>query len=424
MELAKLATTKCPCLALVPGMEKSKLWTEPTAACSTSASEPIHAVSSKHAAIIARLYPTSITAVTAWFYSTFLATHSTKPATVSESTRPTILPAQPIPNPNHKPPLPLHNADFQNYPAYNINPISIQEIQLRSGRILNKNQPKTKTAPKVIIEEHEDEPVDNLSPEIPLQDVIIPKQKGSESQPSTQPQVPKEPLPKRLLIERPVIQSEFDIMTELKNVCVKIPLLQAIKDVPIYAKTIKELCIKRPGRKQKDPPTIHLVGQLSNYISETPKIVKYSNPGNPIVSVTINDVSIGNTLVDLGATINIMTNNTVELLQLDQFLRPTPTVLELADKTTIKPAGVLDDILVTLASWEYPVDFMIIHSKDPTKRPSNHPRETLAGHSQCFHRMSRWRHVHFKWHFFTKTYLVPTCSTYYRRIVLVNLSLF
>jgi hypothetical protein len=38
-------------------------------------------------------------------------------------------------------------------------------------------------------------------------------------------------------------------MTELKNVCVKIPLLQAIKDVPIYAKTIKELCIKKPGQK-------------------------------------------------------------------------------------------------------------------------------------------------------------------------------
>jgi len=282
--------------------------------------------------------------------------------------RPTILPAQPIPNPNHRPPLPLHNVDFQNYPAYNINPISIQEVQLRSGKILNKIQPITKTSPKVIIEEHEDEPTDNLSKETSLKDVIIPKQKEYEPQHNTQTQVPQTPhFPERLLIEKPIVQSEFDIMTELKNVYVKIPLLQAIKDVPIYAKTIKELCIKKPGRKHKDPPTIHLVGQLSNYISETPKIVKYANPGNPIVYVTINNVSIGNNLVDLGVAINIMTSNTVELLQLNQLLRPTPTVLELADRTTIKPVGVLDDILVTLASWEYPVDFMIIHSKDPTK---------------------------------------------------------
>jgi hypothetical protein len=164
--------------------------------------------------------------------------------------RPTIFPAQPIPNPNHRPPLPLHNVDFQNYPAYNINPVSIQEVQLRSGNFLNKRQPITKTTPKVIIEEHEDEPADDLSTEIPLQDVIIPKQKQSESQLSTQTQTPQTPpFPERLLIEKPIVQSEFDIMTELRNVCVKIPLLQAIKDVPIYAKTIKELCIKKPGSK-------------------------------------------------------------------------------------------------------------------------------------------------------------------------------
>jgi hypothetical protein len=76
--------------------------------------------------------------------------------------RPTILPAQPIPNPNHRPPLPFHNDDFQNYPAYTINPIYIQEIQLRSGKTLNKTHPVTRTTPKVIIQEHEEEPIDDL----------------------------------------------------------------------------------------------------------------------------------------------------------------------------------------------------------------------------------------------------------------------
>jgi hypothetical protein len=57
-----------------------------------------------------------------------------------------------------------------------------------------------------------------------------------------------------LALEKPVVQPEFDLETELRNVCVKIPLLQAIKDVPIYAKTIRELCIKNPGRKRKRPP--------------------------------------------------------------------------------------------------------------------------------------------------------------------------
>jgi hypothetical protein len=41
--------------------------------------------------------------------------------------------------------------------------------------------------------------------------------------------------------------------------------------------------------------------------------------------------------------------------------------LELADKTRVIPEGILDDIMVTLASWEYPIDFLIIHSKDLAK---------------------------------------------------------
>jgi hypothetical protein len=45
----------------------------------------------------------------------------------------------------------------------------------------------------------------------------------------------------------------LDILGELRNVCVKVPLFQDIKDVLIYAKVVWELCLKKPGRKKKDP---------------------------------------------------------------------------------------------------------------------------------------------------------------------------
>jgi hypothetical protein len=85
------------------------------------------------------------------------------------------------------------------------------------------------------------------------------------------------------------------------------------------------------------------------------------------LTITNNEVSIGNTIIYLGASINVMTTTTLEQLQLQPLLRPTPTILELADKTRVIPKGILDDIMVTLASWEYPVYFIIIHSKDPAK---------------------------------------------------------
>jgi len=52
---------------------------------------------------------------------------------------------------------------------------------LRSGKTLNKTQPIKRTTPKVIIQEHEEEPADDLSNEVSLKDVIIPKNKASES---------------------------------------------------------------------------------------------------------------------------------------------------------------------------------------------------------------------------------------------------
>jgi hypothetical protein len=52
-------------------------------------------------------------------------------------------------------------------------------------------------------------------------------------------------------------------------------------------------------------------------MSGKPLVKKYGDPGNPIVTISINDVPIGNTLIDLGAAINIMTVLTMETLQLD-----------------------------------------------------------------------------------------------------------
>lgn len=65
---------------------------------------------------------------------------------------------------------------------------------------------------------------------------------------------------------------EFDILDELKNSYVKIPLLQTIKEIPIYAKIVKVLCIKKTGKK-KDPTTILVIGKLSSLMS-TKKTVK------------------------------------------------------------------------------------------------------------------------------------------------------
>ena len=104
-----------------------------------------------------------------------------------------------------------------------------------------------------------------------------------------------------------MISLEFDLLQELRNVCVKIPLFQAIQDSPIYAKTVRELCIRKPRRKLKDPPTIHVMGKLIDLRLGKTILPRYGDPNNLVVILLINNVSIPNTLVDQGATINTMT---------------------------------------------------------------------------------------------------------------------
>ena len=61
------------------------------------------------------------------------------------------------------------------------------------------------------------------------------------------------PYPKTLLVNKSEEPLGHNLEIELRNICVKILLLQAIKDIPIYAKIVRDLCIKNPGRKRKDP---------------------------------------------------------------------------------------------------------------------------------------------------------------------------
>ena len=75
------------------------------------------------------------------------------------------------------------------------------------------------------------------------------------------------PYLERLALEKPFVLSEYNIETKLKNLCVKIPLPQEIRDIPIYAKTVRELCLKKVGRKKKDPLTIQSIGQSADELT-------------------------------------------------------------------------------------------------------------------------------------------------------------
>ena len=88
----------------------------------------------------------------------------------TSSPRPAFLPAQPVPNPNNKPPQSLHNVEMQAFPTYVITLAPLQEIQLRSRKVLERKRPSI-----VIQEEEEEETTQQPMDDTRWEDVIIPR---------------------------------------------------------------------------------------------------------------------------------------------------------------------------------------------------------------------------------------------------------
>jgi len=185
----------------------------------------------------------------------------------------------------------------------------------------------------------------------------------AESSSNKAVQTAEPPFPEHLTLTKTLEPPAFNLLGELQNLYVKIPLLQALRDVPIYARTVRDICIKKPGRKAKDPLTVHMMGELTALRQRKTPPVKYGDPGHPTITVQVGKTFVYKVLVDLGAAINIMTLETAQLLQLKNFIRETPTILKLADRSTIKPEGIIEDVIISVESWNYPADFVVLQTK-------------------------------------------------------------
>lgn len=131
-------------------------------------------------------------------------------------------------------------------------------------------------------------------------------------------------------------------------------------------------------------------------MTDQPLLTKYNDLGNPAITIYIDDQPITNTLIDLGATINIMTMDLFTTLGLHE-LRHTPTVLELADRSHVRPKEVLEDVVIIVASWRYPTDFLILQTKIQHGGTSFDFRETFPGHCRSIYRVQIWIYDDFKW---------------------------
>ena len=148
-----------------------------------------------------------------------------------------------------------------------------------------------------------------------------------------------------------------------------IPLLDMIKQVPTYAKFLKDLCTVKKGLGINNKA--FLTEQVSSII-QCKTLLKYKDPGSPTILVNIGGTCIDKALLDLGASVNLLPYTMYKQLGLGE-LKPTNITLSLADRSVKIPKGIVDDVLVKVDNFYYPVDFVVLDTKPMAESPHQVP---------------------------------------------------
>ncbi|XP_070022217.1 uncharacterized protein [Nicotiana sylvestris] len=152
----------------------------------------------------------------------------------------------------------------------------------------------------------------------------------------------------------PIELDESTILTE-----VNIPLIEALKEMPRYAKMMKDLMSRKFNFQ--DLVMITLTQTCSAVVTR-PIAEKLSDPGSFTIPCTIGNFAFAKALCDLGASINLMPLDIYKRLGIGRA-RPTSMLLQLADRTVKCPFDILDDVLIQVGKFVFPADFVILDCK-------------------------------------------------------------
>ncbi|XP_052111901.1 uncharacterized protein LOC110277379 [Arachis duranensis] len=247
-------------------------------------------------------------------------------------------------------------------------------IQLRSGRMLMSNNDTTKKQTESIKEPTEDEKqteADEAKEQFVMPNKSTEKLKEKDNQPHSsreltqrQQQIGKSiapPLPYPQRFNKEVKDQHFHkILETFKKLEINIPLAEALEQMPLYAKFLKELINKKRNWDEKE--TVSLTEECRALIQKglPPKL---EDPGSFLLPCTIGEVTITKAMCDLGASINLIPSSLVKKLHIEE-VKPVQMSLELVDKSMVHPRGVVENLLVKVDSFIYPADFVVLESDE------------------------------------------------------------
>ncbi|XP_042022984.1 uncharacterized protein LOC121770297 [Salvia splendens] len=243
------------------------------------------------------------------------------------------------------------------------NPKDCKAIYLRSGTNY-ESPPMPEVEANEVPEKKEEEEIEVESPLM---------------QSEVQPEAIAPPMSKEVKIHFPqVVQNKkldekFAKFLEIfKRVHLNIPLIEALQQMPGYLKFLKEIMSKK--KRLVDYETVNLTENCSAIIQQKMS-AKMKDPGSFNISCVIGNDRQTKALCDLGASINLMPLSFFRKLKFG-VLKPTTITLQMADKSVKFPNGLLENVLVRVNDFIFPVDFVVLDMKEDPNVPP-HPWKTI-----------------------------------------------
>ena len=238
------------------------------------------------------------------------------------------------------------------------NPKDCMAVQLRSGKELEE------------IKERDD---NNKGEESPEKREALEKKKEGLDKKDVQSSRHAVPFPQGL--QKSKMEEQFArFLKTFQKLEISMPFIEVVTQMPLYAKFLKDILSKK--RKIVEEGIVNLTATCSAVIKkELPE--KMKDPGIFTIPCIIGGVEFQKALCDSGANINLIPLSVAKKLSLGEII-PTTITLQMADRSMVRLEGVLEDMLVTVGKFVFPLDFIILDMEEDSQIPLLLGRPFLA----------------------------------------------
>src|SRR4051812_20898866 len=217
----------------------------------------------------------------------------------------------------------------------------VNAILLRSGKQLEEKLSEVEEKEK---EKEADE--DEAPEEVVIQTPQVMKKLSSK-------EILDIPFPHRL--KRQANEKQYSkFLNMFRSLHINVPFADLLKQMPKYAKFLKEIISNK--KRLSEHETVMLTEESSALLRKRlpPKL---KDAGSFSIPVMIGETFCNNALCDLGASVNIMPYSLFHKLEIGE-VKPTTISLQLANRLIVYPRGIIEDVLIRVEHFIFPVDFV------------------------------------------------------------------